>query len=73
MTKTRGIGIGLLVCGILALAYGGFTYTKSASQVDLGPISFEVQERERVNIPIWIGVGLAVAGSAMLLVPASRP
>ncbi len=69
---TRMLGIALLACGILALAYGGFTYTKSASQVELGPIAFEVQERERVNIPLWIGIGLAVAGGALMVAPASR-
>jgi uncharacterized membrane protein YidH (DUF202 family) len=72
MKATRMLGIALLACGILALAYGGFTYTKSASQVELGPIAFEVQERERVNIPLWIGIGLAVAGGALMVAPGSR-
>jgi len=72
MNTTKMLGIGLLACGIFALAYGGFTYTKSASQVEFGPIAFEVQERERVNIPLWIGIGLAVAGGALMVAPASR-
>jgi len=70
--NTKMLGIGVLACGILALAYGGFTYTKSTSQVELGPIAFEVQERERVNIPLWIGIGLTVAGGALMLAPKSR-
>ncbi|MEX2527932.1 MAG: hypothetical protein WEA09_09885 [Gemmatimonadota bacterium] len=72
MSTTKIIGIALLVCGVLGLAYGGFTYTKSSSDVDLGVVSFEVQEKEHVNIPIWIGIGLAVAGGALLLVPSSK-
>ena len=72
MNTIKMLGLALLVCGALGLAYGGFTYTKSSSEVDLGLVSFEVQEKEHVNIPLWIGVGLAVAGGALLLVPASR-
>jgi uncharacterized membrane protein YdcZ (DUF606 family) len=72
MNATRILGIILLIGGVLGLAYGGFSYTKSSSEVDLGVISFEVQEKEQVNVPIWIGVALAVAGGALLLVPASK-
>ena len=59
------VGIVLLVCGTLSLVYGGFSYTKSESEVDLGPISFQVQERERVDLPIWLGVGLMVVGGVV--------
>lgn len=72
MSTTRILGIVLLVCGILGLAYGGFTYTKNSSELDLGIIEVEVQEQEQVNIPLWVGIGLAVAGGALLLVPPSR-
>lgn len=67
MSGTKIVGIVLLVCGTLSLAYGGFSYTKSTSEVDLGPVSFEVQERERVNVPVWLGVALIVAGGGVLL------
>jgi hypothetical protein len=72
MNMRRMLGIALLVLGGLGLAYGGFTYTKSSSEVDLGLVSFQVQEREHVNVPLWAGVGLLVAGGALLLVPSSR-
>jgi hypothetical protein len=67
MNAARIVGIGLLVCGGLSLAYGGFTYTKSETDVDLGIVSFQVQERERVNLPIWFGVGLLVVGGGILV------
>ena len=44
MGATRIAAIVLVVAGVLALAYGGFTYTKSTSKADLGPISIEVQD-----------------------------
>lgn len=60
-------GIVLLVLGTLSLAYGGFSYTKDESRVDIGPVSFEVQERERVHLPIWLGVGFIVVGGGLLV------
>jgi hypothetical protein len=72
MNGIKVLGIVLLVGGILGLAYGGFTYTKSTSTTDLGPISLEVKDRERVNVPLWAGLGLAVVGGALLLAPAHK-
>jgi uncharacterized membrane protein YidH (DUF202 family) len=62
------LAIVLIVAGGLALAYGGFTYTKETHQAKLGPIELSVKDTETVNIPIWAGVGLMVAGVAMLFV-----
>lgn len=67
MNAAKIAGIVLLVLGTLSLAYGGFSYTTSESDVDLGPVSFQVQEEERVDLPIWLGVGLVVAGGGMLV------
>jgi hypothetical protein len=60
------VGAVLLALGILALAYGGFTYTKDTDKVDVGPIHFEVKDKERVNIPLWVGVGIAIVGGVLL-------
>jgi hypothetical protein len=59
----------LLVTGILALAYGGFSYTKQTHEAKLGPIEMSVQDRERVNVPMWAGLAAVGAGALMLLVP----
>jgi hypothetical protein len=58
----------LIVGGALALAYGGFSYTKETHQAKLGPIEFSVKEKERVNVPVWAGLGAVLLGGAMLLV-----
>lgn len=68
MNGTKVAGIILLACGTLALAYGGFSYTKSENEVELGPLSLEVRERERVNVPVWLGVALIVVGGSLLVV-----
>ncbi|HEY7511783.1 MAG TPA: hypothetical protein VIG50_16110 [Vicinamibacteria bacterium] len=61
------LGIVLLAAGILALAYGGFSYTKETHEANLGPLQLEVKEKERVNVPLWAGIALAVAGGGLLL------
>jgi len=66
MKSTQLLGVILLAAGILALAYGGFTYTKDTDKVDIGPIEFTVKDKEHVNIPIWAGVAAAVVGGVLL-------
>lgn len=68
MNSIKMLAIVLIVAGGLALAYGGFTYTKDTHQAKLGPIELSVKETETVNIPIWAGLGLVVAGVALLFV-----
>lgn len=62
----------LIVLGVLALAYGGFTYTSETHEANLGPISVAVDEKKRVNVPIWAGAGAIVAGGLLLLFGARR-
>jgi hypothetical protein len=57
----------LIIGGVLALAYGGFTYTKETHDAKIGPIEFSVQEKETVNIPIWAGAGALALGIFLLV------
>ena len=72
MNALKIVAIVLIVGGVLALVYGGFTYTKSTDAAKLGPIELSVKHKETVNIPIWAGVGAIVGGSALLLVGRKR-
>lgn len=67
MSGIKILAIALIVAGALALGYGGFTYTKETHEAKLGPIEMTVTDRERVNIPVWAGVGAIVAGALLLL------
>ena len=67
MNSTRIIGIVLIAAGALALAYGGFSYTKDTTAVKLGPLELSVQEKKTVNVPVWAGIGAIVVGGALLL------
>jgi len=63
---TKLLGAVLLAVGILALAYGGFSYTKNTDEVNIGPIHLEVKDKERVNVPLWAGVAVAIVGGVLL-------
>jgi hypothetical protein len=67
MSGMRIIGLILVALGVVALIYGGFTYTEEEHEVDLGPLEFEVAEKERVNVPVWAGVAAVVGGVLLLL------
>jgi len=63
------VAVLLIVAGIVALAYGGFTYTKSSHDTKIGPIEFSVKDKETVNVPVWAGVAAVVAGGLLLVIP----
>jgi hypothetical protein len=61
------LGAIFLVLGILAVTYGGFTYTETEEKARVGPVRIEVEEEERVNIPLWVGAASAIGGAALLM------
>jgi hypothetical protein len=63
----RMIAIVLIVLGILGLAYGGFTYTQSSHDANVGPIHVSLQEKKTVPIPVWAGAGAIVLGGLLLM------
>jgi hypothetical protein len=67
MNITRAIAIALIALGVLALVYGGFSYTKDTTAVKLGPVELSVKEKETVNVPVWVGVGAIVIGGLLLV------
>lgn len=62
----RMAGIVLIVIGVLALIYGGFSYTREKGDAKIGPVEIEVTEKERVNVPVWAGVGAIAVGGLLL-------
>ena len=67
MNTAKIAALVLIVAGVLGLVYGGFSYTKETHQADLGPIHMTVSDRERVNVPMWAGIGAIVIGGGFLL------
>jgi hypothetical protein len=62
------LAIVLLVAGALALAYGGFSYTKQTHEAKLGPIEINVTEHKQVNVPVWAGMAMVVLGGGLLVI-----
>ncbi len=70
MGALKVFALALIVAGVLALAYGGFTYTKTTHKAEVGPIEMSVTDKEHVNVPVWAGFAAVAAGALMLVVPA---
>ena len=66
MNGIKLVGVILLVAGVLALAYGSFSYTKDTTAVKVGPMELSVKEKKTVNVPMWAGVGAIVVGGLLL-------
>jgi hypothetical protein len=61
------LGVLLVVFGVLALIYQGFTYTKRETVVDIGPVHATADRKKTVPLPPIVG-GLALIGGVVLLV-----
>lgn len=62
------VAILLIVGGVLGLTYGGFSYTKDTTAMKLGPLELSVQEKETVNVPMWVGIAAIAAGGLLLVI-----
>ena len=60
------LGIVLIVLGVLALVYQGFTYTTREKVVDLGPLKITADKEKSIPLPPILGA-LALAGGVVLV------
>ena len=67
----RIAAIALIVVGIIALLYGGITYTKREKVLDIGPFEATTKTHETIPLPPLLGV-VAIAGGVVMLVAAGR-
>ena len=67
MNAIKSVAIVLIIAGTLALVYGGFSYSSETHQATLGPLDLSVKDQKTVNVPIWAGVAMILAGSVFLL------
>jgi len=72
MKAIKVLAIALIATGTLGLVYGSFSYTSDTHEAKLGSLELSVEEKERVNVPVWAGVGAIVLGGLLLLVPKSN-
>jgi TRAP-type C4-dicarboxylate transport system permease small subunit len=72
MNSVKGIAIVLIAAGVLALAVGGFSYTKETHEAHIGSLDLSVKDKEHVNVPVWAGIAAIVIGAGFLLVPNNK-
>ena len=69
------VGILLIILGVVALAYGGFSFTTQEKKrvVDLGPIQLDatVEKQRSIPLPPILGVA-ALTGGVVLVIVGSR-
>jgi hypothetical protein len=67
------IGFVLVVLGVLALLYGGISYNRQRTVLDVGPFKATAVEQKNIPVSPIVG-GIALLGGIILLVvPRKRP
>jgi hypothetical protein len=70
--KPAGIvGIILIAIGIIALAYGGFSYTKREKIIDAGPLQVSADREKTVPFPPILG-GICLVGGIILVLVGNK-
>lgn len=64
-------GVLLIVLGVAALVYQGFTYTSRETVLDIGPLHATAERERTVPLPPVLGI-IAVAGGVVLLFTGAR-
>jgi len=72
MKPVQLLAIVLIVLGVAALAYQGFTYTTRETVIDLGPIHATADREKTVPLPPILGITAIAAGVALLVVGARK-
>ena len=72
MNTVKLAAVAMILAGVLALAYGSFSFTKATHEATLGPLKMSVQEKQTVNVPVWAGIGAIAFGAALLVLGAKR-
>jgi hypothetical protein len=65
------VGLILIVLGIVALVYGGITYTTQKKVLDIGPIQATKEEHKTIPLPPILG-GIALVGGIVLMIGAGK-
>ena len=63
----KAFGVALMVLGLLALAYGGVSWTRKKTVIDAGPVQVTTDKHERVPIPPIAGGAALIAGLVLIV------
>jgi hypothetical protein len=59
-------GIVLIIAGVAALIYGGFSFTSQKKAVDIGPIQINKTEHHTIPISPVLGIVAILGGGALV-------
>jgi uncharacterized membrane protein YidH (DUF202 family) len=63
----KNLGLVLAILGIVALVYGGISYNRQKTVLEVGSLKVTATEHRSVPIPAVVGVIALIGGVAMLL------
>ena len=72
MSATRIAGFVLIVLGLTGVLWGGISWNREKTVVDVGPFKATTQKRETIPIPPVAGAVALVAGVVLLVLPGRR-
>ena len=61
------LGVALIVIGLFALAYQGFTYTTQKKVIDIGPIQATKEEHHTIPLPPILGALALISGVVVVV------
>ena len=67
MGTRRIAAIVIVLAGVLALVYGGFSYTTKDTAAKIGPLELKVKKDNQVSVPVWAGVAAIVVGGLLFV------
>jgi len=68
---TSLLGFALIVLGVIALAWGGISWTRQKKVLDIGPLQATTEEKKTIPLSPLLGV-VALAGGVALVVLSRR-
>ena len=66
------IGFVLVILGVLVLVYGGVTYSRQRTVLDVGPFKATATEQRNIPLSPIIGGIALISGIVLLAVPRKR-
>jgi len=67
------MGFVLVVIGVIALVYGGISYNRQRTVLDVGPFRATATEQKNVPLSPIVGGIVLLGGILLLVVPRKRP
>jgi hypothetical protein len=72
VTPARIVGTVLIIIALVSFVWGGISWTREKTVVDLGPIEARAETRETIPLPPVLGGVALIAGIVLLVIPVRR-